>query len=234
MKPTVHEINDMLNIVRDLIPFGIQKAVKFSDGYNYFCGNVKNHLEENHIVISCGATKFCLIPEESDWVIKLSFDMTDEFDPAEEEVDFCRREAYNYQRAVDQGLEKYFAATYKVGRVEDIDVYVQQKVATDSDKIEGMFSSYVENVYEDSLVDYTGDEYHWAVDDYVNDLENTERIEAVFGASDATCKLAIFIEKYEINDLHCANYGFVNGVPVIMDYSGYNIPSLKGEDDEED
>ena len=234
MKPTVYEINDMLNIVRDLIPFGIQKAIKFSDGYNSFCEKADNHLKESHIAVSCGATKICFIPEESDWVIKLSFDMTDEFDPEEEEVDFCRREAYNYQKAVDQGLEEYFAATYKVGRVEDIDVYVQQKVVTDSYKIEDMFSSYVENVYEDDLVDYTDDEYNWAVDDYVNDLENTERIEAVFGDSEATCKLAIFIEKYEINDLHCANYGFVNGVPVIMDYSGYNIPSLKGEDNEED
>ena len=234
MKPTVYEINDMLNIVRDLIPFGIQKAIKFSDGYNSFCEEADKHLKEKHIVISCGATKICLIPEESDWVIKLSFDMTGDFDPEEEEVDFCRREAYNYQRAIDQGLEEYFAATYKVGKVEDIDVYVQQKVETDSDKIDGMFSSYVESVYEDSLANYTGDEYHWEVEDYVLDLEDTERIEAVFGASDATCKLAIFIEKYEINDLHCANYGFVNGVPVIMDYSGYNIPSLKGEDDEED
>ena len=42
---------------------------------------------------------------------------------------------------------------------------------------------------------------------------------AVFGDED----LAIFIKENRINDIHCANMGFKNNKPIIIDFSGFGF-----------
>ena len=69
--------------------------------------------------------------------------------------------------------------------------------------------------------DFDDDEqYDDYIDEIVENMDNDERIYAVFG--EESDNLVDFIDMFEINDLHEANYGITkDGRAVIFDFSGY-------------
>ncbi len=234
MKPTVFEMERALDIVRDLISYGLNDAI---DGdFTAFCDNAVEYAEKNHIRFACGASKIVIIDEESDWVTKISFDCSAELDD-DMELDYCKRELYNYKAACEKGLDKFFAEIHKVGEVNGIDVYLQEKVRVDEgveEEVDEIFRQYVyagdENYYDEFEDE---DERRAILEDGVSDMDAGEKIEAIFGFNE---ELINFVEDYDINDLHSGNYGYRGGELVIIDFSGYNVYSIeeREKDNEED
>lgn len=226
MEPTAFEIERALNTVRDLIPFGFHEAIK--ESFNIFCDNAEKYAEENHLSFNCGASKFCIIDEESDWVIKVSFDCSCDMEDEDMEIDYCKRELYNYKKACEAGLEKYFAAIFKIGEVEGVEIYLQEKLVANNDTcddVDNIFYDYIYSLDEDYYNEFeSDDERNSAIWDGIYDMTVGERLEAIFGFNR---KLIDFVEKYDINDLHAGNYGYRGSELVIMDYSGWNVYSIE-------
>lgn len=226
MKPTEFEIEKALNVVRDLIPFGFHEAI--NGCFNDFCNNAAEYAEKNHLSFACGASKFCVIDEESEWVIKISFDCSYDVEGEDMEVDYCKRELYNYKKACGAGLEKYFAAIFKIGEVDGVEIYLQEKLEVNDsveDDVNQIFCDYVHSLDEDYYNEIEDeDERNSAIWEGVYDMDEGERIEAIFGYIK---ELINFIENNDINDLHCGNFGYRGSELVIMDYSGWNVYSIE-------
>lgn len=226
MRPTEVEINKALNIVRDLLPYGLHDAVK-GFGFDDFCDNAVEYTKQNYIYFRCGASKIVIIADELDWVIKLSFDCSEAVDEGME-LDYCKRELYNYNMACEKGVEKFFAEIYMVGEVDGIEVYLQEKlVAGDGveEDVDQIFCDYVyasDESYFDDIEDE--DERRSIIMEDTYEMGVGERIEAIFGFNE---ELINFIETNDINDLHSGNFGYRGSELVIMDYSGWNVCSIE-------
>lgn len=167
----------------------------------------------------CGATRMCYSTDElPGWVIKVDFSGT--------HFDHTAREAENYKDAVAEGLGDFFASTYKIYECEDgRAVCVQEEVSVDSEAVTDSWYTYT----RDNCVDcddlqealdngYEESEYVW---DVMNEMEDWERVEAIYGFNE---KLEKFISSHHINDLHEGNWGEseYSGI-IMMDYAGYGF-----------
>lgn len=236
MKPTELEMERALDIVRDLIPYGLHEAIKGEEDNKEFFEEAKDYADKNGISFFCGASKLVIVDEESDWVIKLSFDCSIDADEGIES-DYCKRELYNYKMACEEGIDKFFAEICMVGEVDGIEVYLQERLKVDDgveDDVDQIFRDYVYSLdesYYDNIEDE--DERSAILTDDVYDMDEGERIEAIFGFEE---KLITFIENNDINDLHSGNFGYRGADLVIMDYSGWNVYSIeeREKDNEED
>ena len=217
MEPTREEMNIATRIIKDLLERGFEYELRhyYSDddhkNGDWFRENHK-YLEEKGIYHESGATKLVLICKElSNWVIKLNF--------RDGKINFCDREVENYIKACDAGLGEYFAATYKIGAVEGVKVYLQRKACVDPDSIDDYFRDAV-------MVDFEDDEANEDdIEEAMDMLEDGDRLVAIFGNNSAVAELVDFIFENEIDDLHSCNFGFVNEKPVIIDFSGYSVGS---------
>ena len=221
MKPTEKEINIALDLMEKLVKAGI--SAELNEEEDWLSEN-NDYLEELGVGFNYGSTKVCLKYDElENWVIKLSYDRS--HDIGITVFDYCAREAENYELACEKGLEKFFAPTYKVGEIEGIGIYLQQKARVDEDYFVECFEDYVIATYNyDGVEDE--DRKQELISDAVYELDDEQSVEAVF--SDIASfydlvKLNDFILDREINDLHSANYGLINDNPVIIDFSGYSI-----------
>lgn len=236
MKPTELEMERALDIVRDLIPYGLHEAIKGEEDNKEFFEEAKDYANKNGISFFCGASKLVIVDEESDWVIKLSFDCSVDVDEGMES-DYCKRELYNYEKACEEGVEKFFAEICMVGEVDGIEVYLQEKLKVDDGvekDVDQIFRDYVYSLdesYYDDIEDE--DERNAILTDDVYEMDEEERIEAIFGFDE---RLITFIENNDINDLHSGNFGYRGADLVIMDYSGWNVYSIeeRDKDNEED
>lgn len=226
MKPTEKEIKIALVLIERLLSIGLKDELACND-INWVDDH-KKELYDMGISYNYGSTKLCLIYDALDrWVIKLSYDRS--YDIAYSEsgcaIDFCMREADNYASAVQKGLGRFFAATYLVGEVQGTKVFLQEKLHTDEDYFDEYFTDYVEDRFD--INDYEDDsDYFDDIQDAAYQLDDEQRIEAVFGDSasfEELCALNDFINDYDINDLHCQNYGYDdNQNNKIIDFSGYS------------
>lgn len=236
MKPIEIEIDRALDIVKDLIPYGLHDALKGEEDNKEFFEDAKDYADKNGISFFHGASKLVIIDEESDWVIKLSYDCSIDVDEGMES-DYCKRELYNYEKACEEGIDKFFAEIHMVGEVDGIEVYLQEKLKVDDgveEDVDKIFRDYVYSLdesYYDDIEDE--DERRALLADEVYEMDEGERIEAIFGFEE---RLITFIENNDINDLHSGNFGYRGADLVIMDYSGWNVYSIeeRDKDNEED
>lgn len=169
------------------------------------------------ISIAYGASKLVLIPSDSDYVIKIPFGIYNN-------VDFCKIEEENYLRIKEDEpeLAKYFAECWRAGEVfvenednEDeevkVPIYIMRRTIVDETKVSD--ASY--NLYINS----GGDEEDYCIDDE-ND-ETYSCFEFYYGIEELERILDI-IDTLGINDLHTGNVGFINNMPVFIDYSGFH------------
>lgn len=232
MKPIELEVNKALDTVRDLIPYGLHEVIKGEADNNEFFEDVKDYANKNGISFFHGASKLVIIDEESDWVIKLSYDCSVDVDEGMES-DYCKRELYNYEKACEEGVDKFFAEIHMIGEVDGIEVYLQEKLKVDDgveedvDKIFRDYAYSLDESYYDEIED--DDERESILADDVYEMDEGERIEAIFGFEE---KLITFIEDNDINDLHSGNFGYRGADLVIMDYSGWNIYSIEEREKE--
>lgn len=225
MKPTEKEINIALNIVDALCAEGLRNELVYSGHCIWAENEGEKILKDMGIRYNYGATKFVLVCEDlENWVIKLSYEVSESFIEETGIFNFCEREAENYEAACKKGLEQFFAATYKVGIVQDVNVYLQERVDPDNELFYAYFEEYVDERY--SECDREAENYWNMVEEDIYDLGDEERLEAIF-RQDYTVEeireLIEFCEDYDINDLHECNYGVTpDKRNVIIDFSGYS------------
>ena len=118
-------------------------------------------------------------------------------------------------------------ATYEVGEINGVKFYLQEFANVDEDSTTDSFYEYaseqVEKYFDRDEEDEHNEEHFideiW---DFINDMDDGERVMAVFNNHKNVRKICNFIYDEGINDLHSANWGFTNdGREVIIDYSGY-------------
>ena len=232
MRPTNKEISIAIDIVDKLMSVGLYDALtyhKINPDKEYYCLGLSDWLEGHKELLraegidySWGQTKLCLLCDVlDDWVIKLGFlRSTDPYYVKEGlDKDFCNLEAEYYMKACDNNLGEFFAATYEIGEINGVHIFLQELAQPDEDYFMNCFEEYA--CQGNDRNDFDDDEqYDDYIDEIVENMDNDERIYAVFG--EESDNLVDFIDMFEINDLHEANYGITkDGRAVIFDFSGY-------------
>lgn len=189
---------------------------------------------ESGFICASGVTKMVLIPrdKENKFVIKIPFtgEMKMQRSPKGGLVEtyvpfnwndsgitwypgnYCDIEAERCKHIIREGWGDFIAKTSLIGIIGDLYVYKQELVDTIAedkyyeDDLENKLTSArtLASAYEDEI-----DEY-WVMElmDYM-------------GAKKTTQFLDFLAEWGYSNDLHGANVGFKNGIPVMFDYSDY-------------
>lgn len=215
MKPTAKEIEIAKKIVKILIKNSFSQALIDEDTWEDWCNNNSDVLEENHLEGFCGVSKACIFSDElPNWVIKTGFTWEENND----DYDYCTIEARNYQDAIIEGVEEFFAASYELctvtpseckGLLNNIYFYIQEKAEPDEEKTSSTCERYINGDCEGS-------------DPWYHDHSDTDRLESLFGEDKNFDKLLKFIKEWQINDLHSGNFGYTkDGIAKIIDYSGY-------------
>lgn len=120
--------------------------------------------------------------------------------------DYCLLEVQNYEKAASAGLSEFFAETQLFNEYEGLPLYAQSKVIADEDEVCSDIRTYYDNIGEGDY-DYSAE----CVEEWLMDYAGA--------ASDALCH---FLNENKINDIHTGNVGFLDGSPIIFDYSGYH------------
>lgn len=232
MRPTNKEVSIAINIIDKLMSVGLYNALTYHkiepDKEYYYLGlsdwldGHRELLRAEGIGYSRGETKLCLLCDAlDDWVIKLGFlRSTNPYYVKEGlDKDFCSLEAEYYVKACDNNLGEFFAATYEVGEINGVHIFLQELAPPDEISFRDCFEEYASQGNDRN--DFDDEErYYDYIDEIVGDMDNDERIYAVFG--EESDNLVDFIDMVGINDLHEANYGLTkDGRAVIFDFSGY-------------
>lgn len=166
-----------------------------------------------------GASKVCIVFNMENWVIKTNFQVRNST-----KITYGELEVRNYKLAEEVGIEKFFVKTYELGWRDEFGMYfyIQEKAAVDSSEVSGRFYDYVSEDYDREDFE-DEDDYMDAVDERVCEMNEDERLFAVFGCGDDVRALVDFINQWDINDLHEYNFGISlsTGKYLIIDFSGY-------------
>ena len=148
-----------------------------------------------------GVSRGVFIFDDSDYVVK--FSLTEEYDSFINEQEL-------YIEAEMYGVEKFFAPITYLCTIGGFRFYIQKKVKSGT-----RMDTDGENLSEASisLLNCCNDTSFCQNDLFDDFYENYEEEELY--------KLINFINDYDINDIHYKNVGFLNNLPVIIDYAGY-------------
>lgn len=244
MELTGYDIEEAMSVMEEMFARGFHDAITYHPKtYTNWKGVVSTRYElgwyewidensawltEQELYLDKGETKGCIFWNESDWVIKVSFDRSTNLEMVNDgrDFDFCYRELKNYRKACDAGLGQYFAAMYQIGAIDGVEIYLQERTEANDEKFEDIFFSYAEeNYYSDEETFKDEDERRSLAWSYSEDMDDDERVRAIYRDVDGeeVEKLINFIINNEINDLHCGNWGYTySGKAVVFDYSGYD------------
>lgn len=220
MKPTLQEIEIGKRIIEDLIARGLLGVVVERDeglGLAEWSTVNRFFLKEKGITTRTGETKICLLSDElPNWVIKVGYTYPG---ASVEDRDYCSIEADNYERAVEEDVDEFFAAIYEIYEVclpeeygcnRNTVFYIQERAEPDEEKTSSTCHDFMCSCCSCKDCDYCCDG-----DDY-------DRLESLFGKTGRLDELFAFINEYDINDLHSGNFGYTfDGRIKIIDYSGY-------------
>ena len=174
---------------------------------------------------SYGASKLVIIPDNTDYVIKVPFNCTyDEewlyFQNAyycrQEEYgwDYCEAEVEYYEEAADWGVEKYFAETRYIGDCHGWPIYVQPKCEAMENSRDS--HSHTREEYDSIQKKADSVDQHGIRDrDFLCDLFKDADV--------ATVSLLFQFIDEMLNDLHSGNYGYFEGTTdaCLLDYAGW-------------
>lgn len=153
--------------------------------------------------IEAGATKIVFIPNEGEYVYKVSSNYV--------EGDYCYREEKNYRLAKECGVEEFFVATEYFTTIADHDVYIQKKVDIDSQE------RITTKANQEIGKDYCANDFGFYS---IFDTWCAGALVTQYGI-DRVKALLDFAKKYNINDLAEYNSCLENGVIKFFDYAGY-------------
>lgn len=232
MAPTQEQKDWAMGIMHKLFDLGFYDAISYhrdQDSTTYYHLGLydwertkKEDIVRLPIKFYSGETKVCIVSKECpDWVVKIGFERTTlpEYVKSHTDQNFCELEADYYTKACDNNIAYCFAATYKIGEIDGIPIFMQEYADTNEDMFEDIFANYMESIYSKDD-DEDEEEYSSRIEEYVEDMENSDRIYAVLGED--SDDIVEFIEEHDINDLHSSNWGVTpDGRFVMIDYSGY-------------
>jgi hypothetical protein len=143
-----------------------------------------------------------------------NIDLGEGADPAIPDWDYCRLESVIYQLATEEGLGAYFAEEAYLGTIDNTPVYYQTRctpmssMSIDYDNEENSKKSATsKQVCKDLKIDCFNPIW---IADFIN----------VYGIEEFT-RLNKFLNRYEITDLRTCNIGYLDGAPILFDYSGF-------------
>lgn len=150
-------------------------------------------------------------------------------DQLQDEWNYCEVESILYKEAVRSKVSNFFAKTECIGYVNDYPIYIQERgreyegeseysyqtfEEEDTTRLElkEIVKSYCEenHIHSFEKTIYYDLPTYWTIDFYlyygVKELRN----------------LLDFIRDFDISDLHDGNVGYINHIPVIIDYSSFH------------
>ena len=196
---------------------------------NYF-DNVIELLPKNvSFKFFSGATKLVILFPGADYVVKIPFNGQYTYSDEDELVywefengsdgccwDYCLGEVERYAYAEEIGLETFFAKTELIGYVHGHPIYIQERatiyedVANEKEK-----NSYERRKSAKELCNHKG--YSCFNGLWILDLQDY-----CGGPDDELfCSFMNYVTDY-ISDLHMGNVGYIDGKPVLVDYSGFD------------
>ena len=223
--------NKMVN-VRALLDFFEECYLDEDLTEDNFFDNVIEHLPKNiSFKYFSGATKLVILFPGADYVIKIPFNGQYTYNDEDELIywefengsygccwDYCLGEVEKYAEAEEIGLENFFAKTELIGHVHGHPIYVQERatiyedVAKEKDKQK---NSWERRKSARELCDYKG--YSCFNGLWILDLQDY-----CGGPDDELfCSFMNYVTDY-ISDLHMGNVGYIDGKPVLVDYSGFD------------
>lgn len=187
-----------------------------------FCALDEYEIESSRDVeIEAGGTKVVIIFNNSDWVLKIPFNMQANSNTVKGKYpDYCHIEEKNYQKAAEKGVEEFFAPIFRLDDYEFEDgccsyscpIYAMERIDVDEEENSSLGLSL------SGELEYEDDEYYEEPSSEelaIACLENCWGIERVIELQDFLCDNGI-------NDVHTGNVGVNSkGMYVICDYSGY-------------
>ena len=136
----------------------------------------------------------------------------------DEYSDYCDQEVDFYYQAKDEGLEEFFAEEWYLGSINGVPFYAQIKAVS--------FDDYDREDNQNSVFSTRKKEIEKASDTIKKlDKEYCYRtglwfatVFALYG-EEKFKSLMLFLDTWDIHDLHDGNLGFINDKPVIFDYT---------------
>ena len=154
--------------------------------------------------IAAGASKFVFIPNDGEYVYKMSTNYLED--------DYCYREAENYKLAKEQGLDEFFVETEYFATIANHDVYIQKKVDIDSQEI------ITTRANREIGKDYSAEHMDYRI------MFDTTCLGALVSQYDIDKVEALvkFAKQNDINDLAEYNSCLVDGAIKFFDYAGFH------------
>lgn len=137
--------------------------------------------------------------------------------------DYCEAEATVYNDALRAGVADFFAETAYIGAIDNHPIYIQEIATIYSDvccDYAGKYTKEERKAYRSKVVSAGNSTITHNDCWIVNQTWFSELIEE-YGAV-AASKLIAFLIDEGVDDLHIDNLGFIDGKPVIVDYSSFN------------
>lgn len=162
-----------------------------------------------------GVTKVCIvISDDCDYVIKIGF--TDDGYQG-----YAFLEESIYRAACAKNVEKFFAGCYLLGRFFAVDCYLMQYADIDGSAVDDDVRRHISDDLDERGEKYNDEDIDDAFYDIIDDCAYVEYLFPFYYNKEEVSKLLDFIYRYDINDLHNENIGYINGMLVLTDYSGF-------------
>lgn len=204
----------IISVLNSFFDKGFKEAFLNEKVNRWYSDNKEDFFETGIDFIFNGTSKYVIEFEEiPECVIKISRKGL--------EHDYCKIEADNFKKAVNLGLDCYFARTEVFTEIEDVVFYIQEKVTCDVYEIESEMYNYADQICVESRELMEEDEYNDLLWEMIQDFDCETSLNAVFGESYETQLLIDFCGENRINDLHQGNFGYKNEFPVIIDFCGF-------------
>lgn len=151
----------------------------------------------------------------------------------DDDIDYNANEAFIYQRAVEVGLEHWFARTEKIKSIIygdcQTDFYAMEFCIPGEDELEEMSWDLCKKEYcEDEGLDpdkltaeQENDLASWIDDDDLSGSDGMEHLMRSLYADEDVGQFYDFLEENYVNDTHCGNWGLHGNHWVLIDYAGY-------------
>lgn len=233
-------MENILNLILDKINNTyLEDGCEFpSDDGENFGYELLADLDDDTIDWNSGASKMVIIPKNENYVVKIPFNgyynsIYDEDENGEEKYiddefiefskagdengwDYCEVEAKLYEEAEDRNLEQCFAKTEWIGDAHGYPIYKQEKAEIfgmmEDDSIKRR-SDEEKNSAKKQLAKEGVNIYHICIDWVLDFIE--------YYGKEMLYKFMDFLTDFHIGDLHSDNIGYINGRPVLVDYSGF-------------
>lgn len=204
---------ELKNKQKEVLLSILEKFYSENGDFSSLCEESAGEIGDTEDYVFCyGASKGVIVPLKQEdrsifpYVVKIPFLYEDEKYKTKI-VNHCRLEQKNSIAAAALDLSDILIPTDYFGRFASAEIYIQQQV---------------------EYPKRTVIRYSWGILSEKYSVDNTSGIDPCLSlyiieyyGLKKFLKLKEFVEEKRINDLHGGNYGFIDGRPVIFDYSGY-------------